>query len=229
MRARERFISNVSHELRTPLQQILVFAELLRMDKLRSDDERRHSMNVIERETRRLIQLVENVLAFARTNRDGMTLSREPVRLEPLIRETVTAFEPLALASRAALRVVADSQATAAGDPDAIRRALLNLLDNAVKYGPAGQTVTVSISERAGSAVIAIEDEGPGVPAADRERIWSAFSRLDREEEAAIAGSGIGLSIVRELVERMDGSVHVEDAENGGARFVISLPSALRE
>jgi signal transduction histidine kinase len=229
MRARERFISSVSHELRTPLQQILVFAELLRMEKLESDDERRHSLTVIERETRRLIQLVENVLAFARTSRDGVDLSREPVPLGPLVRDTVAAFEPLASASNATIRIVSIGDAVADGDADAIRRALLNLLDNAVKYGPRGQSITVTISENAGSAIVAVEDEGKGIPPGDRERIWTAFSRLEREEKAAIAGSGIGLSIVRDLVERMGGSVRVEAADGGGARFVLSLPSVSRE
>ncbi|HUF68422.1 MAG TPA: HAMP domain-containing sensor histidine kinase [Longimicrobiales bacterium] len=226
MRTRERFISNVSHELRTPLQQILMFAELLRMEKLESADERRYSVEVIERETRRLIQLVENVLAFARSSRGGQALTRHSVDLEALVRETIAAFDPLARTSNASIRIVVDGPALAMADESAVRRILVNLLDNAVKYGPAGQTVTVTVGQAAGSTTLTVDDSGPGVPAADRARIWTDFSRLDRDDRGAIAGSGMGLAIVRDLVERMNGSVNVDDAPGGGARFVVTLPAS---
>lgn len=226
MRARERFISNVSHELRTPLQQILMFAELLSMDRLESEGERRHSIEVVEREARRLVQLVENVLAFARSARNGVVVGRERVELEPLVRETVRAFGPLARANGTTVEMRFEGDTVATGDADAIRRVLLNLLDNAVKYGPAGQTVSVTVARAAGSIVLSVEDAGPGVPAAQRDRIWMPFGRLEPENGGATAGSGIGLSIVRDLVRAMEGQVVVEDADGGGARFIVTLGSA---
>jgi signal transduction histidine kinase len=227
IRAREQFISNVSHELRTPLQQILVFAELLRMDKLRSEEERSHSIAVVERETRRLIQLVENVLTFARPARDSTTLARGRIEIEPLVRDVIQTFEPVARMSDTTIRVEARADAAATGDADAIRRIVLNLVDNAFKYGPAGQTITITIDRIEGGVVsLAVEDEGPGIPDPDRDRIWEAFRRLEREERAAIAGSGMGLSIVRDLTRGMQGEVRVESSPAGGARFVVSLPEA---
>jgi len=237
MRARETFISNVSHELRTPLQQILVFTELLRMEKLRSAVERRHSLEVVERETKRLIHLVDNVLRFSRGARKADVLSTEAVALGPLVEETIRAFDPLARAERTAIRLVNDpdgpvtgsdgNDMVAAADPGAIRRVLLNLLDNAVKYGPAGQTVTVRLAVDGDRVRLAVDDQGPGIPIAERDRVWVPFHRLRNEDGRAIAGSGVGLSIVHDLVTRMGGTVQVETAPGGGARFVVTLPGGV--
>src|SRR6185503_21283979 len=107
---------------------------------------------------------------------------------------------------------------------DALRQVLLNLLDNAAKYGPAGQTITVG-SEIAGEhARIWVEDEGPGIPNEDRHRVWEPYVRLNREAESATGGSGIGLSVVRELVTLHGGRTRAESAPGGGARVVIELP-----
>src|SRR5438046_5833073 len=107
---------------------------------------------------------------------------------------------------------------------------LLNLVDNAVKYGPSGQTVTLALAVADGRARVSVDDEGPGIPAAERERIWDRFWRLERDRGSAVAGTGIGLSVVRELVALHGGRTWVEGApasERGagaGSRFVIELP-----
>jgi signal transduction histidine kinase len=228
IRLREQFISNVSHELRTPLQQILVFSELLRMEKIESDEERRHSIAVVERETRRLIQLVDNVLRFSRASRDRDPLLIDDVALGDVVRDTVQAFEPLARSSGARILLDAEPDIQVRADADALRRILLNLLDNAVKYGPAKQTITVTLAREGERVVLRVDDQGPGVPPADRERIFGAFRRLEREERAAIAGSGVGLAIVRDLAVRMNGTVSATDAPDGGARFIVTLPTAVQ-
>jgi signal transduction histidine kinase len=105
---------------------------------------------------------------------------------------------------------------------------LLNLLDNAVKYGPPGQHIRVTLAPDSGHAVLAVEDEGPGIPTEERERVWTPFYRLSRDIDSAVAGSGIGLSVVRELVERHGGRVRVESAPRQGARFVVTLPLSPR-
>src|SRR6185312_5447405 len=109
-------------------------------------------------------------------------------------------------------------------DRDALRQMLLNLLDNAVKYGPPGQTIVVG-SEIAGDrARIWVEDEGPGIPHDDRQRVWEPYVRLSREAEASTGGSGIGLSVVRELAALHGGRTRAESSPGGGARIVIELP-----
>jgi two-component system phosphate regulon sensor histidine kinase PhoR len=102
---------------------------------------------------------------------------------------------------------------------------LLNLLDNAIKYGPAGQTVTVTVDRHGGRARLTVRDQGPGVPLGERHRVWQPFQRLERDVHSAAAGSGIGLYVVRELAAMQNGEVWIEDAPQGsGARFGVAFP-----
>ena len=110
-------------------------------------------------------------------------------------------------------------------DEDALRQIVLNLLDNAAKYGPPGQEIRVGLEEADGNVRIWIDDEGPGVPIRDRALIWKRFRRLERDQRAAIAGTGIGLTVVSDLVTRLGGTVRVGDGERGGARFIVELPA----
>ena len=221
-RLRADFTSSVSHELRTPLAQILLFGETLSMDRVRSDAERRMAADTIVQETRRLIHMVENVLHFARAERGLETPALRALPLAPLVRDAVRAFAPLAESAGSSLELAAvDEAATALADPAALRQVLLNLLDNAVKYGTPGQTVRVAVVRAGARVLVQVNDQGPGVAPGDRERIWAAFERLTRGD--ARGGSGIGLAVVRELVALHHGEAWVEDAPGGGARFVVAL------
>ena len=222
LRMREQFVRNVSHELRTPLQQVLLFTDLLRLGRVSSEEERDHAVGVIHRETRRLINLVENVLSFSRPGGDEAPRLRE-TELRDLASNVVESFTPIADERGVRLQVTGERVAVR-GDPEALQRVLLNLLENAVKYGPDGQTVTVGIATRGGGGVLSVSDQGPGIPEGDRERIWEAYFRLGREERRNLTGQGVGLTIVRDLVERMGGRVRVDAATTGGASFEIELP-----
>lgn len=222
-RARADFIASVSHELRTPLAQIRLFAETLLLGRVRSESERRRSLEIIDQEAGRLGDLVDNVLDVTRGKRSLPALAPEPTDLGALIEEIAERFAPLAAARGATIARELAPDVSARVDRNATRRMINNLLDNAVKYGPAGQTVRLRL-ERAGSeARISVEDEGPGVAERDRSRIWERFVRADL---SATPGAGIGLAVVREIAERHDGRAWVEDAPGGGARFVVSLPAA---
>lgn len=221
------FVSGVSHELRTPLAQIRLFAELLRNGKLRSEEERDRSIGIIDEEAQRLTYLVENVLAFSRSEHGSGAVTVEPVAMDKEIEAAVDAFAPLARVRRAKVKSNVERGLVARVDPRALRQIVLNLLDNAVKYGPLGQTVTVSLSGTASTVLFTVEDRGPGVPRSEREQIWEPYYRLTREADASVGGSGIGLSIVRELVLMHGGRAWVEDASGGGARFVIEFPRDL--
>jgi signal transduction histidine kinase len=218
------FVSGVSHELRTPLAQIRLFAELLRNGQLRSEQERERSIGIIDEEAQRLTYLVENVLAFSRSEHGRGMVTVEPVAMDREVEAAVNAFAPLARVRRAKIQSNIQRGLIARVDPRALRQIVLNLLDNAVKYGPLGQTVTVSLSGSSESVTVAVEDGGPGVPRAEREHIWEPYYRLGREADAAVGGSGIGLSIVRELVLLHGGHAWVEDGKDGGARFVVEFP-----
>jgi len=112
-------------------------------------------------------------------------------------------------------------------DPAAYRQIVLNLLENAVRYGPAEQTVTVRVERTDGGARLVVDDEGPGIAVGDRERVWAPFVRLTSQRQSAMV-TGIGLAVVRDLTSRHSGRAWVERAESGGARFVVELPSSTR-
>lgn len=227
VRLRTHFVSGVSHELRTPLAQIRWFAELLRMGKLRSAEERERSLRIIDQEARRLTYLVENVLSFARAEQGGSRVAAVPTELEPEIREALEVFAPLARGRNVALRAELEVGITVPVDPDALRQILLNLLDNAAKYGPEGQAIVVGTALRGEHVRIWVEDEGPGIPEADRVRVWEPYVRLERGAEHATGGSGIGLAVVKELVELHGGRAWAEDGSRGGARLVVELPAGV--
>jgi signal transduction histidine kinase len=218
------FVSGISHELRTPLAQIRLFAELLRNGQLRSEQERERSIGIIDEEAQRLTYLVENVLAFSRSEHGRGAVSIEPVAMDREIEAAVDAFAPLARVRRAKIKSTIERGLIGRVDPRALRQIVLNLLDNAVKYGPLGQTVVVSLTGTASTIRVSVEDRGPGVPRSEREHIWEPYYRVATEGDASAGGSGIGLSIVRELVLMHGGRVWVEDATDGGACFVVEFP-----
>jgi signal transduction histidine kinase len=224
-RMRSDFVSGVSHELRTPLAQIRMFTETLLLGRVRTSGEGRRSLEIIARETQRLIHLVENVLLFSRGERRAPQLTREAARLAPIVADVVEGFTPLAAARQVRLTTALDEGVSANVDAGAVRQILLNLLDNAVKYGPAGQEVTIRVSLEHGRARLWVEDQGAGVADADAERIWQPFNRLARSDDAT-GGAGIGLSIVRQLADLHGGRAWVAHAPSGGARFVVELPDA---
>jgi len=227
-RLRSDFVASVSHELRTPLAQIRLFAETLRLGRVRSEEEHQRSLEIIDQEARRLTHLVENVLHFSRAERRAVNLSLELTDLTALVRAVVEGFAPLAAAREVKLVQELEPGVMASVDPGAVRQMLINLLDNAVKYGPSGQTVTVGMRLAERAAEIRVADQGPGIEPGDRTRIWERFFRLKRETKTAVAGAGIGLAVVRELASLHGGKAWVEDAPGGGARFVIELPEAWR-
>lgn len=227
-RLRSDFISGVSHELRTPLAQIRMFSETLTLGRVRSDEERRRSLAIIDQEARRLTHLVENLLHFSRSERQTTHITPEPTALAPLVREVIDGFSPLAAARGATLSASIPEDLVIPADPGAVRQMLLNLLDNAVKYGPAGQQVRIGASRDNGVARVWVDDCGPGIPRADRERVWVRFWRLERDRDSAVAGSGIGLAVVRELASLHHGRAWIDDTEpstGAGTRVVIELPT----
>ncbi len=221
-RLRESFVANISHELRTPLAQMRLYIETLRLGRFTTAEQRDHSLANVERETTRLTQLVERVLRFSRAGHPDDD-ARVPVDAAAEVRSIVDEFQPLAAARGARVTLHAHVVPPLLLHPAALRHIVLNLLDNAVKYGTAGQTIRVEVRPASRDVRIAVTDEGPGVPAADRDAVWKPYQRGRTAGHAA--GSGIGLAVVREVCSTHGGRAWVEDAASGrGAVFVVSLP-----
>ena len=220
MQMREDFVSQASHELRTPLTQIRMFAETLLLNRTRSEHERRCSLEIIDRESQRLSHLVDNVLRASKVS-DAVQLDCHEQPLAPILREVCNSMQ--STADRVTIQLSADESVVANADADAFREILLNLLDNAIKYGPDGQTIKVALANIEGSVRLSVEDQGPGIPEVETERVWGKFYRLGRERASAISGTGIGLAVVRELTEAMGGRCWF-DSSNGGARVNVEFP-----
>ena len=230
-RLRADFVAGISHELRTPLTQMRLYLETLRLGRFTTDAQREWSLDNVERETTRLGHLVERVLRFSRTGRAPAD-PRVAVDVRAELERLVAEFRPLADARGAHIVAELEDVPTVELQPDALRHIVLNLLDNAVKYGPRGQTVRVGLAgpHVRGSAGpdevrITITDEGPGIPPADRERVWRPYQRGG--DVGGVAGSGVGLSVVHDVVAQHGGRAWVEDAPTGrGARIVVTLPAS---
>jgi signal transduction histidine kinase len=222
-RMRVDFVRSASHELRTPLAQIRLFTETLQLGRVRSWSEVVRSVAFVDQQSRRLSRLVENLLTFANGGQQRRA-NLESIDLSAFLADISGGFQPIAEALGQQLRVDAAVACAARADREWLTQIVLNLLDNATKYGPTGQTVTLFVDRDDQQARIVVEDQGPGIPSADRERIFAPFVRLSRDHEARTGGTGIGLAVAADLIAAMGGRIWA--AESGhGARFVIALPA----
>jgi signal transduction histidine kinase len=227
VRLRTDFTSSVSHELRTPLAQILLFGETLRLGRARTEADRQLAVDTIVEEGRRLMHLVDNLLQFDRAARQSAPLAVQPVRVDEVVQSARATFAPLLEAAQMTVALDVPPDLAVHADAAALRHVLLNFLDNAAKYGPAGQVVRIGAARIGDHVRITVDDQGPGVPLPQREAIWAPFARLDRDRRSTRAGSGIGLSVVRDLIARQQGRCTVDAAPGGGARFIVELPAAV--
>jgi signal transduction histidine kinase len=223
---REEFVAGASHELRTPLAQIRLFTETLRLGRVRTDAERDRSLEIIDQETRRLSHLVENLLYVSRAGRGMLSVSPRDQDVAGNLRDAVEAFGPIAAARRNHLAVDAPDRLEGRVDADAFRQIVLNLIDNAIKYGPEGQTVTVRLARHDARIRLTVDDQGPGVPPAERLRIFERFVRLERDRDANTTGTGLGLALVLELAGLHGGRAWAEDAPGGGTRMAVEWPQS---
>ena len=220
---RDDFVSSVSHELRTPLAQIRIYAELLRQGSMEGKEDKTRALYVIEKEARRLTILVDNILSFAHLRRKSEALITKPSNIAEDVGFVIEAFSPLAAERGITVTCDIEEELFARVDSFALRQILLNLLENAAKYGPRNQAISIWIYGGEQKVRIAIDDQGPGIPLDERDRIWEPFYRGDAATSSDTPGSGIGLSVVRDLVTRHDGEVSVTESSSGGARFVLSF------
>lgn len=218
---RAEWIASVSHELRTPLAQIRLFLDTVRLGRAPTEDRRAWALTQMDRETTRLNHLVEKVLSFSRLGR-ATDPGTQPADIGVEAQRIVDEFRPIAETRKATLVTDIGAVPTIALQHDTLRHILLNLLDNAVKYGPPGQTITVRVAHSDDAITLSVEDQGPGVPAAEREAVWRPFARGKTSSEQG--GSGIGLSIVRDLASKHGGRATVSSAPKGGALFLVTLP-----
>ena len=225
--ARRSFVSTASHELRTPLTMLQGTMELLEEDlrdgRVDIEDAQLQVTNA-RRELRRLSTLAGELLDLSRLDA-AVQLRSEPVELGELVRAVAAEFDLRARELDVELRVMPPAEGCwGRGDPDAVARVVRILVDNALRYGPDGQTITLSTTCAAGTAGVSVTDRGPGIPPEEHEHVFERFHR--GRDAGPESGFGLGLAIGRELAERMGGDLRLADREPPGACFVLTLPSA---
>jgi signal transduction histidine kinase len=224
-RLQSDFVSAVSHEFRTPLTSLKQLAELLSSGRVTSEDRRARYYQVMEQESGRLHRLVEGLLDFGRMEAGALEFNKEKASIRDLVRDVVADFEAeIADQSYAVELSDHDSRATALVDVEALRRAVWNLLDNAAKYSPDCQTVWVDVTQEDGHATIAVRDEGVGIPSGELETVFNKFVRGTSSDGRGTKGTGIGLAMVRHIVEAHGGEVRVESEVGRGSTFIIQIP-----
>ena len=220
----QRFAADAAHELRTPLTALKGGIEVALRAERPAEEYRRVLASSIE-EVDQLIRLAEDLLLLSRSTA-GLTAARRPVDLEPLCLEALEVGVRLAKGKGVTVRMGPLTPVVVKGDAAALRRALLNLVDNAVKYTPAGGSVVISLERRPEGAAIVVEDTGIGIDGADAQRVFEPFVRLDAGRSRDAGGSGLGLAIARSIVLAHGGTLDVESRRGVGSRFTIRLPVA---
>ncbi|OFR96714.1 cell wall metabolism sensor histidine kinase WalK [Rothia sp. HMSC067H10] len=227
-----RFVGDASHELRTPLVSIRGYSELYRQGALPNDEAVATAMGRIESESKRMGQLVEDLLTLARIDerRESKLAPFNLFHLAVDASNDAYATSPDREVSLVGLTDdVAPTSAPVIGDESRMRQVVANLLTNAMRYTPVGTPLEIAVGVREDVpgyplSVIEVRDHGPGIHGEDRERVFERFYRTDTSRSRETGGTGLGLSIVAAILEQHDGSVHIEETPGGGATFVISLP-----
>jgi signal transduction histidine kinase len=223
--AKTTFVSNVSHELKTPLSLIRLFAETLELGRVRNPEEAHEYYRIINRESRRLTRLINNILDFSRIEAGRRQYQFAETDVAEIVTEVLQSYERQM--TNAGFEVRTDIQPELPPvliDREALAQAVLNLLDNAVRYSDQTKRIEVGLRLRGGDIAIEVADHGIGIPRSEHQRLFEKFYRVSTGLVHDTKGSGLGLAIVKHVVEAHRGRVTVESAPGKGSRFTILLP-----
>ncbi len=222
------FIAEIIHEMRTPLTSIISYAELIKEPEVNAE-QRISFANIIEQEAERLNKMTERFLELARLESGRATLVQEPIDLGTVIRMAVNVLRPQANAEGISLAVEIPPHLPAIkGDAQRLHQVMINLLDNAIKYCQAGDSVTVRAETQANGIAVVVADTGPGIPAEEMPHIFERFYRA-RGHERNTSGTGLGLAIVQQIIKAHGGEIDVSSELGEGTQIIFKLPSNSRD
>ncbi len=222
---RQDFVANAGHELRTPVAAIRSLAETLQSGAISDREAAPRFVEQIVENTVRLEHLITDMMALARMESAPAALAPNSINVRRLMETTLERLEPQSDEKGLHVSIDVPEDLTVWGQEDSLAAALVNLLDNAIKYTPAEGRITLEARRVNGTVELVVADTGPGIPYGDRERIFERFYRVDRARSRALGGTGLGLSIVKHAVEANRGKVWVECPDEGGSRFIIQVPA----
>lgn len=229
-RDRRQFVSNVSHELRTPLTSVRSYSEALSDGALEDPKLAREFLDVIQRETDRMIRMISDLLNLSRMDSNRQEMNLELIDLSRLVDHILDRFDMMLSSEEYAnkdykiLRELSDKPIWVEADQDRLTQIIDNILNNAIKYSPDGGNVTVRLMITHNEALLSIQDQGLGIPQKAIPHIFERFYRVDKARSREQGGTGLGLAIAKEVVERLNGRIWVNSIENKGSSFYISLP-----
>ncbi len=221
---RRTFVADVSHELRTPIASIVAAAETLE-EAAPDEAERRELVGLIQRQSARMKELINDLMDLAQIESGAVELMRETVPVTDLLREAAQDLAAYASERRVRIDVTGDTSASILADRRRFLQVARNLLDNAIKFSPEGETVRLAAESGPGWAGFSVSDHGPGIPRAEREKIFQRFYQVDRSRSKTRPGTGLGLAIVKHLVQLHQGTVEIESEAGRGSLFRIRLPA----
>jgi signal transduction histidine kinase len=224
-RMKDEFVSLVSHELRTPLTSIRGYVELM-LEEDALNAEQAQFLGIVDRNSRRLLELVGDLLFLAQVDAGRLELELENVELDEVVGESIEAARPLAESRQLELVTSVAPVPRVVGDRARLAQVLDNLVSNAIKFTPEGGRVRVVVGVEEGNAVVTVKDTGLGIPRAEQTRLFERFFRSSRATENAIPGTGLGLTITKAIVERHGGRISVSSEENEGTTARVEIPLA---
>lgn len=219
---RQQFISNVSHEIQSPLTSIRGFASMLQREDLTLEEQRRY-LSIIENETVRLSKLSDNLMKLTTLESDQVEWDIAPFRLDMQLTEVVLCCEPQWNAKELEIELEL-AEATIHGNSELLSQVWLNLLHNAIKFTPSHGTIGIKLAQSKETMTVLVSDSGIGIPPEDQRRVFERFYKGDKQRTRTTEGNGLGLSIVRRIVELHQGSVRVRSAPGEGTTFEVELP-----
>ncbi len=219
------FVASVSHDLRTPLSLIRMYAETLELGRVRGEDRKREYHRTIVAEASRLTRLINNILDFSRMESKRKEFRPVRTRLQPVAAEVAGMYEFHMKQMNATLNLDVDPDVPEIdADPEMVTQALVNLIDNAVKFSPEPKWIRVALSHDASGALLSVEDRGPGIPEAEQKRVFDKFYRVGRAGSGAPHGSGLGLSLVKHVMNLHRGQVRLRSRTGEGSLFTLVFP-----
>lgn len=226
-KVRQDFVANVSHELRTPLANIKGYAETLLSGAIEDKKNARDFLQIIYKESDRLSKLIDDLLDLSKIESGKMKMTFSPVELKPIVLRVVDILKKVAIDKSIDINIaLPDNLPKLLSDEHRITQAILNLVDNAIKYTPSKGSVKISAYTSDGVIRVAIADTGIGIPKKDLPRIFERFYRVDKARSRELGGTGLGLSIVKHIAQAHGGDVYVKSSIGKGSIFSFTIPAA---
>jgi len=229
-RQKSDFVANVSHELKTPLALIRLFAETLELGRVPSEEKKRQYYGVIQKESHRLTQLINNILDFSRIEAGRREYRFAPTDLNRVVTDVLDAYRfPIEQQGFVLESILADDLPEVEVDKEALSQALINLVNNAIKYSRDEKFIRLETARDGDYVRVSVTDRGIGIASGEQRKIFEKFYRVNDDRVSAIPGTGLGLAIVKETVRLHAGSIFVESTPGQGSTFAVTLPAVVLE